>query len=145
MEFDIDKLDRSAPFTVPEGFFDTTRRDIEQSIARERKRTRRMHLLRWSMGAAAALAVAVTASIALHNTQPAVPPHGQNTLLASNNQQQVATAESIATPQGSKEITQATQPVENLESYLTDDELDECIAINDVDEFLHCQELLETL
>ncbi len=115
MSTDFDKMGKQMPFTVPEGFFDTMALNIGNAVDKAERKQQRTTIIKWVMGAAAAAAVAVTTLIAL---KPATPIDQQ--LISSN------------------EVN------DSIELYMTDEDLDTWVAINNSDEFLYCDNITET-
>ncbi|MCF0181614.1 MAG: hypothetical protein HUK11_05100 [Muribaculaceae bacterium] len=80
MTYDIETMGKTMPFTVPQGFFEQAKRDINAAIDRERQRKQRATFVKWTMSAAAAIALAVVSVVALKPAQPEL----NSTLLAQN-------------------------------------------------------------
>lgn len=133
MKRELEKYGKAMPFTVPDGFFDNMKHDIEQAIDREQRKRKRLLFVKWSMSAAAAIAIAVIATVAFF--KPATPSTG-STLLA-NNETKPVVAETIA--QQASNIETTTIVTDNPEVYMTDEELDEWVTINEMDEFMQCE------
>ncbi len=112
MDKDIDNLGRQMPYTVPEGFFEASAASIRAAVQAEQRKRHRATIVRWSLGAAAAAAIAVTTLIAL---RPATTPTPSSTLIAQETSDQMLTS-------------------------MSDDDLDMMIAINNSDEFLYCDD-----
>lgn len=133
MERELEKMGKAMPFTVPDGFFDEMQQRIWQAIDREQRKRNRTKFIAWSMSAAAATVIAVTATLAFFKP---IAPTTTTTLLASNETAPVV-AETIAQqPSGIETVTiNSNDP----EVYMTDEELDEWVTINEMDEFMQCE------
>lgn len=114
MNSEIDKLGKQMPFTVPEGFFDEMTTNIGQAVEKEQRKAQRASIIKWSMSAAAAATVAVITLLAIRPTTTA------------SDQQLVASIH------------------ETPEAYMTDEDLDTWVAITSSDEFLYCNNEIET-
>lgn len=108
----FDKVGKQTPFTVPEGFFESMSESIGQAVERENKRHKRSIIVKWTMSAAAAIAVLACSVAALQFNTTA--PAAGNSLLASYS--------------------------EGSERYMTDEQLDEWIILTDNDEFINYED-----
>lgn len=113
----LEKVGKKTPFTVPEGFFETMHSDIVKAVEKEQKRKHRATIITWAMSAAAAIAIAL---ISFSVLQPSTGIQSTQDMLADN----------------------------NSDTYLTnmsDEELDMWITLTNNDEFLNCDNTIETI
>ncbi len=104
----IDNQGKQLPYTVPQGFFESSATAIQAAVNRERSKRRRASIVKWSLSAAAAAAIAVTLLVTLkpgNNTLPS------STLVAQQTSDQVIAG-------------------------MSDEDLDMCVVINNCDEYL---------
>lgn len=134
MSNELDKLGKKMPFTVPDGFFETMPQRIGEAIDRENRRKRTGNIVKWTVSTAAAAAIIAIAFLAMKPTAAPVMDTGNGTLAATN----TAAATTEAALGDDTALTTQDVKSDSTELYMSNEQLDEWLALAECDEFMNC-------